>query len=177
MKLRAMLFAASSAALTVGCGGARAPDTVDGAALAATVPQGAQSRCRAADTLQSVPTGVYRACEVDQEVRPRGRTNPTQWEPSVPGIKDCYMAVVGFVVDEQGIPQPQTARIIRTNDPSFAGAILDALPSWRYSPAVKDGQPVRQWLEYRNSAAVIRVAAASLSEARSKARAARAPRC
>lgn len=176
MRMSVALVLTAGAALALGCGGARASA---GAGLAAAdgAPQAARERCRVADTLDALPAGVYRACEVDQEARPRGRTNPTQWEPSFPGMKDCYSALVGFVVDAQGTPQPHTAKVIRTNDPDFARAIMDALPSWRYSPAMKDGQPVPQWMEYRNSAAVVRVVASSPSAAAAKARAARRPRC
>ena len=177
MRQRAALLAATCAVLGAACGGARAPETADGVAPASGAPQTLRSRCGAADTVQAVPAGVYRACEVDQSARPRGRIIPSHWEPSVTGVRDCYVAVVGFVVDEQGIPQAHTAKVIRTNDPRFARAIIDAMSAWRYSPAMRDGLPVAQWMEYRGGVSVVRVVASSPSAAAAKAAMARAPRC
>ena len=72
-------------------------------------------------------------------------------------VRDCYNAVIAVVVDEGGSPMPQTARIVRTNDTEFAQAFLNTIPAWRFTPAQKDGMPVKQLVELGEAAMTMRV--------------------
>ena len=56
----------------------------------------------------------------------------------------CYSAAIEFVVDEAGTPEMDDARVLRTNSPSFAQAVVAAVAQWHYKPAFRDGVPVRQ---------------------------------
>ena len=47
-------------------------------------------------------------------------------------------------MDATGIPELETARILRTNDASYANAVLRALARWRYELARANGMLVRQ---------------------------------
>lgn len=69
-----------------------------------------------------------------------------------PPIKECYNAVIAVVVDERGSAVPATARIIRTNDTEFAQAFLSTVPAWRFTPAQKNGMPVKQVVELGQAA-------------------------
>lgn len=48
--------------------------------------------------------------------------------------------VVGFVLSVEG--RVREAHIVRSNNPYFDQAALDAVLAWTFKPAVKDGQPV-----------------------------------
>jgi outer membrane biosynthesis protein TonB len=69
------------------------------------------------------------------------------------------MAEVEFVVDEAGVPEKETARVVRTNNPDFAAATLAVVPRWRYRPATIDGQPVRQIVREKQGVSEVVVAA------------------
>lgn len=94
---------------------------------------------------------VYRDCAVDtkaQAINPNARLD---FQPPRGG-SNCYSAEVEFVVSATGSPEMNTARVVHTNDRSFAQALLTAIEAWRYRPAVKDGQHVRQIVSERRMA-------------------------
>jgi len=94
---------------------------------------------------------VYRDCGVDtpvkrlsgQNVQPNFNPSPTVGRITSPRTV-CYLADVEFVVDPRGMPEAETARVVRTTDPSYSQAWLDVLSALKYEPALKDGAPVRQ---------------------------------
>jgi hypothetical protein len=108
------------------------------------------------DSVYASSTGpVYRDCAVDRratltntDVHPQGAV-----APGAPGPDRCYSVEMEFVVDAHGRPEVNTARIIRTNDQSFADAWLKTLPAFRYEPAMRNGVPVRQIVDERRTAA------------------------
>lgn len=53
--------------------------------------------------------------------------------------------VVGFTVDHDGIPQG--IQIKRSLYPSLDQAAIEAVRTWRFEPAMKNGQPVSMWME------------------------------
>ena len=96
---------------------------------------------------------VYPECAVDQRARLLGTPPRLDFRPP-PGGKACYTAEVEFVVDTAGIPQLDTVKVIRANDPSFLDAVLRVLPSWRYAAARLNGVPVRQIIRAKQGMAV-----------------------
>lgn len=54
-----------------------------------------------------------------------------------------------FVVNEQGIPEPSTVKILKSSEPAFAEAVLTAVPDMRYSPAQAGGRAVKQLVQQR----------------------------
>ena len=126
--------------VTVGCasggGGAERADRRETAAMRS-------NRCApiVSDTLLSrVP--VYPACGVDVKVRLVSGPFMPQYTPQR-GLT-CVRASLRVVVDANGRTVPKSERLIRTNDPALYAAMLAELPSLRYEPARKDGQPVAQ---------------------------------
>lgn len=122
-----------------------------------------------ADSVFAAAGPVYRDCAVDtkaQAVTPNARFDfePTRGRSG----NACYTAEVEFVVNEGGSPETNTARIVHTNDQTFAQAFLTAIATWRYRPAVKAGHPVRQIVDERRSVqtAVVIVPMGSLPPAR-----------
>ena len=93
---------------------------------------------------------VYRECAVDTPARLLDSRVTSDFQAGDPrfGGRQCYSAVIAFVVDTAGAPEPQTVRVVRTNDQSFADALIRVLPRLHYQPARKNTKPVRQIDEY-----------------------------
>ena len=89
---------------------------------------------------------VYRGCGVDQRVQSLDRSAQPDFHPDVSlAFRDaCYTAEIEFVVDETGTPETEDARVVLTNNPTYASAAIQALTRWRYRPALLNGVPVRQ---------------------------------
>lgn len=89
-------------------------------ALAACASSGPKAPCAIAK-LDSVYVGlapVYEDCAVDRQAKLIAvRDEALQYRPTRPvGGTGCIFADVQFVVDTLGIPEPGTARIVKTND-------------------------------------------------------------
>ena len=52
-----------------------------------------------------------------------------------------------FVVDERGLVDMATFRVVSSTDPEFTAAVREALPTIRFRPARKQGRAVRQVVE------------------------------
>jgi len=79
------------------------------------------------------------------------------FRPSSPPTRgtECYEAELEFVVDATGSPELETARVVRTNSPSFAESAMRALAQFRYEPAQMSGEPVRQIVELKSGMAAV----------------------
>jgi hypothetical protein len=99
---------------------------------------------------------IYRECAVDKRARAIDHSARPDFRPSspVPGGQACYRADVEFVVDTTGLPEAETARVLRTNNPSYAESVLRALALWRYQPASLNGSPVRQIVQEKSAMGV-----------------------
>ena len=64
--------------------------------------------------------------------------------PSTGRPQACSSVEVEYVVDESGMVEVQTARVVKTTNPQLAEAFMAILPAMRYQPAKLDGTPVRQ---------------------------------
>jgi len=53
--------------------------------------------------------------------------------------------VVSFWVNERGTVE--SAKILRTTDGRFSAPVLEAVETWKFTPAYKDGKPVRHRIE------------------------------
>jgi len=52
-----------------------------------------------------------------------------------------------FVVDERGLVDTASFRVLRSSDPAFTAAVRAALPTMRFTPARKQGRAVRKVVE------------------------------
>ncbi|HVB32197.1 MAG TPA: hypothetical protein VNE60_11770 [Gemmatimonadaceae bacterium] len=129
--------ASSGAAPAVGAERACTPVSVD-SAFAALAP-------------------VYRDCDVDRPATVASTGARPDLRPQL--TQQCMSAELEFVVDERGRPLPDPVHIVRTNSREFAQALIDVLPSWRYTPAEKNGEAVRQVVRLQQSVQVRFVAA------------------
>jgi TonB family protein len=54
--------------------------------------------------------------------------------------------IIGFVIDENGRPMPNTFSVVRTSENAYALEALEALRGYRFQPAEIAGRPVRMWV-------------------------------
>lgn len=87
---------------------------------------------------------VYRACSVNRSAR--GPTFSSNWNFNP--TQGCGRATIEFVVNEFGIPERETARVILGNDTRLGEAMLQFLTSMRYEPARKNGATVAQLMTF-----------------------------
>lgn len=102
---------------------------------------------------------VYRGCDVDNpahavQVAVRPDYQAARGE-------SCLNAEFEFVVGRDGTPEVETARLVRTNNSRYAESLKRLLPTLRYTPAKKDGEPVRQVVRW--SYAMVAVVTSSRS--------------
>lgn len=98
---------------------------------------------------------VYRECAVDEPARRLNSIAPDFRPSEIPRSgKQCFSAQIEFVVDMEGMPEASTARLVRTNNPQYGEAVLAIVQRLRYSPASKDGVPVRQIVQHRSMGAI-----------------------
>ena len=126
-----------------GCAGRPATGTIAAApARASAVKEG----CQAIDSSFTLGSPVYRECAVERKARVRGREPQPDFSPAPPS-RECYSVTIAMVVDENGLPVAETARVVRSTDTQFAQAVLNTVPDWRFTPARKDGIAVKQVVE------------------------------
>jgi hypothetical protein len=86
---------------------------------------------------------LYRACAVDVKARPKvDGGQPLFTPPRGDGL--CYFVAIEVAVDTSGLPEPGTARVVRTNDDMFASAVMSTVPGYVFTPARIGGTAVRQ---------------------------------
>ncbi len=112
---------------------------------------------RASDSVYAATGPVYRDCAVDSKASLLVANQRIDFQPPRAATA-CYSADVEFVVDANGSPEMQTARIVRSTDQSFGQAVLTAVAGWRYKPAEREGHRVRQIVEDRRMAQSVIVA-------------------
>lgn len=129
-----------------------------GCASAAGRTAGQPRACglESSDSLFAAGGPVYRECAVDAKAQPITPNSRFDFQPPRGG-PDCYSAEVEFVVSATGYPEMRTARVVRATERSFGDALLAAVGSWRYRPATKDGQPVRQIVVERRGIQMVAV--------------------
>ena len=123
------------------------------AGSAAAQRKGGRCTGEASDSIAGGPSVVFRDCDVDQPAKVRQRIRPA-FEPALAAPGDgCYRTELEFVVDTAGRPELAEVRVVSGNSPELAAAVRAALPGLLYTPAVRDGQPVRQLVRYKASLA------------------------
>lgn len=132
----ALLVAVTATLLLAACASA-------GGSTAANRPS-----CRSApvDSMFLGSGPVYGACEVDRQATMIGRpifSPPGSGVTSRP-IPSCERADVEFVVDANGVARTDRIKNVRFNSMELLQALRDAVPTMRFTPALKDGQPVAQ---------------------------------
>ena len=119
---------------------------------------------------------VYRDCAVTTKAKIIPASRRLDYTLANTG-RTCSMAEVELVVDTLGVPEPESIRIIRTNDPRMAEAVTESARSWRFEPARLNNAPVRQIVLERPIVSVMRVERTTASPPSRPPAGARAPTC
>ena len=134
-------------AIVGGCSAKQTSLSPAGAGAQAEAPADSKACDRSdQDSSSYAHAPLYRACAV--EVRARPKVNGARPD-FTPPIKDggCYFVAIEVAVDTAGVPEPGTARVLRTNDTMFANAVMSTVPTYVFSPARIGGTAVRQIFE------------------------------
>jgi hypothetical protein len=118
------------------------------ASSGSTASQKKSCDLRPEDAKYALGAPLYRDCAVELKAHLQSTTRP-DFQSSARSA--CYAVDLEFVVDTAGRPEPQTVRVVRTNDQSFAQATASTVPQWKYTPAQVAGHPVRQIVSERQS--------------------------
>ncbi len=115
------------------------------------------SRCplEAKDSVFLAGGPVYRDCAVDRKAESIADVHP-DFRPDP--MERCYSAEIEFVVNQIGLPEAETARLVHTTDRRFAEAVYQTIPRLRYHPALRDGAPVRQIVDFKSAMQSVLVA-------------------
>lgn len=105
-------------------------------------------------TLSSVPDapavgghGPYFEFQVEKPVMPLDNAAP-QYPASLERQGISGQVIAQFVVDESGMPERQTVRVVQSSHALLAEAVEDAIPRMRFQPAEVGGRKVRQLVQH-----------------------------
>ena len=108
-------------------------------------PPKARSRGRPV-TIQEILASnqVFTAEKVDIVATLKQGTAPIVYPDSLWGLGISGRVLAEFVVDTLGWVEDETIGIVSTSHAAFSQAVLDALSSAAFRPAIRNGRPVRQ---------------------------------
>ena len=89
---------------------------------------------------------VYTADQVDRQAELSQRPLEVGYPPALFASGIDGSVVAEFVVDANGEIEPPSFEIFSATHPLFGEAVVDALSRARYTPAIKDGVKVRQFV-------------------------------
>ena len=98
---------------------------------------------------------VLRDCEVDRPAKVLTQMHP-DFQPQSDGSRAsrCYSAELEFVVDTLGWAEPATVKKVSGNSQPLAEAMVNALTTLRYEPAMNENHLVRQLVRYKQQVGV-----------------------
>ena len=128
------------AIVTTGCGIKRKQRFID------TYPDAMRDTIIPAQFWGPDSARVYSVFELDEMPERIVGTNPRM--PQHLRERGCTEPIMyGFVINSEGIVEPESVRIKRTNEISFLEIILDGTLNSRYRPGRRQGVPVYVWME------------------------------
>jgi TonB family protein len=96
--------------------------------------------------LESGGAQAFASNEV-QEVAHARTVVPLRYPKELLSFRVTGEVVVRFIVDPTGSVRPGSVDVVRSNHPSFARAVTEALRTMRFDPARVGGIAVPQWVE------------------------------
>jgi TonB family protein len=88
-------------------------------------------------------TTTFFEYQVDKPVTPRTSIKP-RYPAALKSAGVSGDVLVQFVVDEAGRVDMRTFDSLRSSGPEFTAAVKEALPTWRFDPAIRQGRKVKQ---------------------------------
>ena len=94
-----------------------------------------------------VPSDTYFEYQVEQQVSPATDNVPPKYPDALRQAKVEGSVLAQFVVNERGIPDTATFRVLKSSHDLFSVAVRSALPAMRFQPALVGGKPVKQFVQ------------------------------
>jgi TonB family protein len=88
-------------------------------------------------------TTTFFEYQVDKPVTPHTSIKP-RYPAALKRSGVSGDVLVQFVVDEAGRVDMRTFESLRSSGPEFTAAVKEALPTWRFDPAIRQGKKVKQ---------------------------------
>jgi TonB family protein len=86
----------------------------------------------------------YFEFQVEQQVRQLPRSGRLTYPAEMRKANREGEVLAQFVVDERGMPELSTFKVLKSSDPAFTKAVVASLPEMRFEPAVVGGRAVKQ---------------------------------
>jgi TonB family protein len=116
----------------------RQPQTANHQPPASTQTQQQQQRQRM--------EGAYFQFEVDRIARILPGNPAPSYPPASSVSNQNGKAVIGVVIDENGLPMVNTFTVVEATENAYALAAIEALRQYKFTPAEIAGRPVRMWV-------------------------------
>ena len=92
----------------------------------------------------SPPTGAFFEFQVDQQVRQLPGLGSLRYPDAMRTANREGEVLTQFVVDEHGVVDLSTFKVLKSSEPAFTDAVRQALPTMRFTPARVKGKAVKQ---------------------------------
>lgn len=92
------------------------------------------------DKLPPPPDGVFDVTNVDKRPLPI-KSVPPQYPLNLRYRGITGEALIVVIIDEKGVPD--RIAVYRATRPEFGAAAAACIPNWTFSPAIRQGRPVR----------------------------------
>ena len=95
----------------------------------------------------TLPAGVYLEYQVEVPVTPAPNNPPPRYPAELRSANVEGAVLAQFIVDESGHADSSSLQIVRSSNDGFANAVRSAITSFRFSPALVGGRPVKQLVQ------------------------------
>ena len=95
----------------------------------------------------TAPPGVYFEYQVTKAVSPRPGNDAPRYPDLLRKANVEGTVLAQFIVDENGMADTASFRILRSTHDMFSITVRDALPGFKFSPAELNGRPVKQLVQ------------------------------
>ena len=94
-----------------------------------------------------LPTGTYFEYQVERPALPLPSNSPPRYPSELRAANVEGEVMAQFIVNENGSVDSTTFTVVRAEQPEFVQAVRAALSSFRFSPALVGGRPVKQLVQ------------------------------
>jgi len=98
-------------------------------------------------TQTKLPPGVYFEYQVQQAVAPIPGNRAPRYPDLLREAKVEGSVLAQFIVDENGRADSASVSVLRSTHDLFTNAVLSSISSFRFSPALLNGRPVKQLVQ------------------------------
>jgi TonB family protein len=98
-------------------------------------------------TTTTLPKGVYFEYQVEQPASPLPSNTPPRYPTELRRANVEGEVMAQFIVNEDGLADSTTFQVVRATNEEFARTVRASVSSFRFSPALVGGHPVKQLVQ------------------------------